>query len=423
MDPNDHRMIAKRMDLFHLQEEGLGMVFWHPAGFALYEVIESFIRRQMRAAGFQEIRTPQLLDRGLWEASGHWDKFGENMFALDDGERVLALKPMSCPAHVQIFNHRPRSFRELPMRLCEFGSCLRNEPSGALLGLMRTRAFVQDDAHIFCLPEQIEAEVRNFCAMLAEIYRAFGFSDVEVRFANRPKQRAGSDEAWDMAEARLERAALAAGLDFETSSGEGAFYGPKLEFHLRDNRGRRWQCGTVQLDMVLPERLGAEYVDAADRRQRPVMLHHAVLGSVERFIGVLLEHHAGKLPLWLAPVQVVVASVGGQQADYVSSVVDRLSRLGYRVRADVRDERLSRKVVDARGIGAPVFLTVGKNEMQADTVALRESDGSQTSLSVEGLDDHLRPNAFRESSGVASRPVVMGHGWRPVSDSRGIPGV
>ena len=395
MDPNDHRMIAKRMNLFHLQEEGPGMVFWHPAGFALFGVIESFIRDQMRAAGFEEVRTPQLLARDLWEASGHWEKFGENMFSLYDGDRAFALKPMSCPAHVQIFSHQRRSFRDLPMRLCEFGSCLRNEPSGALLGLMRTRAFVQDDAHIFCLGEHVESEVKRFCGMLSEIYAAFGFPRVDVYFATRPGQRAGSDEAWDAAEAMLERAALAAGLRFQHSPGEGAFYGPKLEFHLRDNRGRPWQCGTIQLDMVLPERLNAQYVDGQDVRQRPVMLHHAVLGSVERFIGVLLEHHAGKLPLWLTPVQIVVASIGAKHAEYAVKVVDQLRLLGYRARSDVRPERLSKKIVDARALGSGAFLAVGDRELSGNSVMLRGTDDEQAQLSLGELDLRLRPEAFR----------------------------
>ena len=370
------------------------MVFWHPDGFALYQVIEAFIRRHMRAAGFDEVRTPQLLARGLWEASGHWDKFGSQMFALEDGNHTLALKPMNCPAHVQIFKQNRRSFRDLPMRVSEFGACLRNEPSGALLGLMRTRAFVQDDAHIFCLPEQVEAEVVRFCAMLTELYGAFGFSEVEVRFATRPDQRAGSDDAWDVAEALLEQAARAAGLHFELSPGEGAFYGPKLEFHLRDSRGRSWQCGTVQADMVLPERLKAHYVDAQDRRHRPVMLHHAVLGSVERFIGVLLEHYAGQLPMWLAPVQIVVASVGAKHGVYADEIAARLKEGGYRVRSDVRSARLSKKVVDARNAGVPAFLTVGDQELSARTVMLREGGMPHESVPIEQLDKRLRSGAF-----------------------------
>ncbi len=395
MDPHDHRAIANRMDLFHQQEEGPGMVFWHPRGFAIYRIIEDYIRRRMRRAGFREIRTPQLLARSLWEKSGHWEKFGDNMFALGENGHVHALKPMSCPGHVQIFNKRLRSFRDLPIRLAEFGACHRDEPSGALQGLMRTRAFVQDDAHIFCAEEQVVEEVARFCILLGEVYADFGFQDVRVAFSTRPAVRAGDDAVWDRAEAQLEAAAKAAGLDYQHDPGEGAFYGPKLDFHLRDSRGREWQCGTVQLDMVLPERLDARYADAEDRRVRPVMIHHAVLGSVERFIGILLEHHGGTLPLWLAPDQIVVASIGNAQAGYAEKIADDLADHDFRVVADTRGERLSRKIMDAREAGIPILMAVGKREEADGTVSLRRRDGEQEVLSVEEAPAALRSEAFR----------------------------
>ena len=395
MDPLDHRAIANRMDLFHQQEEGPGMVFWHPRGFAIYRIVEDYIRRRMRRAGFREIRTPQLLARSLWEKSGHWEKFGDNMFALGENGNVHALKPMSCPCHVQVFNKRLRSFRDLPIRLAEFGACHRDEPSGALQGLMRTRAFVQDDAHIFCAEDQVVDEVARFCRLLGEVYADFGFDDVRVAFSTRPSVRAGDDAVWDRAEAALEAAARAARLDYQHDPGEGAFYGPKLDFHLRDSRGREWQCGTVQLDMVLPERLDARYADAEDRRVRPVMIHHAVLGSVERFIGILLEHHGGNLPLWLAPDQVVVASIGGDQTAYAKRIADDLAEQGFRVVTDIRAERLSRKIMDAREAGIPILMAVGKREQVDGTVSLRRRDGDQQVLSVEAAMAALRPQAFR----------------------------
>lgn len=395
MDPHDHRAIANRMDLFHQQEEGPGMVFWHPRGFAIYRIVEDYIRRRMRRAGFREIRTPQLLARSLWEKSGHWEKFGDNMFSLGENGHVHALKPMSCPCHVQVFNKRLRSFRDLPIRLAEFGTCHRDEPSGALQGLMRTRAFVQDDAHIFCAEEQVVDEVARFCRLLGEVYADFGFEDVRIAFSTRPEVRAGDDAVWDRAEAQLEAAAQAAGLDYQHDPGEGAFYGPKLDFHLRDSRGREWQCGTVQLDMVLPERLDARYADAQDRRVRPVMIHHAVLGSVERFIGILLEHHGGTLPLWLAPDQIVVASIGNAQAGYAEKVADALADHDFRVVADTRGERLSRKIMDAREAGIPILMAVGKREEADGTVSLRQRDGEQQVLRLEDAVAALQPEAFR----------------------------
>jgi threonyl-tRNA synthetase len=382
LDPHDHRAIGNRQHLFHQQEDGPGMVFWHPRGFALYQAVESHVRRHMRRAGYREVRTPQLLDRALWQASGHWEKFGRNMFALEDGAKCLALKPMSCPGHIQIFNRGVRSFRDLPLRLSEFGACHRNEPSGALQGLMRTRAFVQDDAHVFCTEAQIVPEVARFARLLGAVYSDFGFADVKVCFATRPEIRTGDDAVWDRAEAALMEAARAAGLDPEVKPGEGAFYGPKLEFHLADRLGRRWQCGTIQADFVLPERLDAQYADSDGSRKRPVILHHAVLGSIERFLAILLEQHRGMLPLWLAPDQVTVASIGPAQADYAEQVAEKLRRADIRVTVDARAERLARKVAEARELGVPLFLAVGAIEAETRAVSLRHADGTQEVLAL-----------------------------------------
>ncbi|MGQ9370815.1 threonine--tRNA ligase [Azospirillum sp. A39] len=396
MDIHDHRAIGNRLDLFHQQEDGPGVAFWHPRGALLYRLIEDHIRRRMRRAGFAEVMTPQLLSRGLWERSGHWEKFADAMFVFADGERSLALKPMSCPGHIQIFNKRVRSFRDLPVRYCEFGACHRYEPSGALHGLMRTRAFVQDDAHIFCREDQVEGEVARFCALLREVYADFGFHEVRVGFSTRPAVRAGSDAQWDRAEAMLESAARTAGLAFAEQPGEGAFYGPKLEFVLRDRQGREWQCGTVQLDLVLPDRLDAAYTDAENRRVRPVLLHHAVLGSLERFIAVLLEHHRGRLPLWLAPEQIAVLPVAEAHIPCARGVARRLDAAGYRVAVDERPERLARKIVDVRESGVPILAVVGEREEEAGTVAFRRlPDGRAESVGVAGLIERLRPEAFR----------------------------
>lgn len=395
MDERDHRAIGNRMDLFHQQEEAPGMVFWHPRGFALYEVVTGYIRKRMRAAGYRPVLTPQLMARELWEASGHWEKFGESMFALADGGRELALKPMSCPGHIQIFKQRVRSFRDLPLRLFELGAVHRNEPSGAWQGLMRTRAFVQDDAHVFCREAQIEAEVAGFCALLREVYADFGFADLRVGFSTRPPQRAGSDAVWNRAEGALAAAARAAGLAFIEQPGEGAFYGPKLEFALRDGQGRHWQCGTIQVDFVLPERLDARYVDEQNARPRPVILHHAVLGSIERFIAMLLEHYAGNLPLWLAPEQILCAPIGAEQDAYAERVAALLAAQGYRVAVDRRPERLPRKIVDAHALGIPILLALGRREAAEESVALRRRDGRQESLKLARLDEALRAEAFR----------------------------
>jgi len=395
MDDHDHRAIANRMDLFHQQEEGPGMAFWHPRGFALYRIVEDYMRRRMHLLGFREVRTPQLLARSLWEESGHWDKFGDGMFTFEEGDRAAALKPMSCPGHVQIFNKRRRSFRDLPMRLCEFGACHRNEPSGALQGLMRSRSFVQDDAHIFCGEEHVETEIARFCGQLHEVYADFGFDDIRVAFSTRPAERAGSEDAWDRAEFLLEQAAKAAGLDYQADPGEGAFYGPKLDFFLRDSRGREWQCGTVQLDLVLPDRLDAFYIDAANDRVRPVMIHHAVLGSLERFVGILLEHYDGTLPLWLAPDQIIVASIGEDQGSYANHVAAQFEGACFRVVSDTRPERLSRKIIDQREAGIPVLLAVGKIEERDQTVSIRQRNGAQITCSIDEAIAQLRTDAFR----------------------------
>ncbi len=390
MDSNDHRVIGPRLDLFHQQDDAPGTVFWHPRGAALYRQLEQYIHAAMRGAGFSEIRTPQLMARSLWERSGHWDKFGANMFAFADGDRSLALKPMNCPGHVQVFNQRVRSYRELPLRFAEFGACHRYEPSGSLHGLMRARAFTQDDAHVFCREEQVDAEVARFCAMLGRVYAELGFERFVVAFSTRPPTRAGSDEDWDRAEALLARAAVRAGLDARLQPGEGAFYGPKLEFILADRHGREWQCGTIQLDLVLPARLGAEYVDERDARVRPVIIHHAVLGSLERFIAILLEHHGGRLPFWLAPDQVVVAPVSAVQAGYAREVAAELVADGIRAVVDDRDETLARRIVDARALEIPVFATVGAREAAAEAVSLRWLDDRRASRPLAGLGHWLR---------------------------------
>ena len=383
MHAHDHRALGNRLDLFHQQQEGPGMVFWHPRGVALWRVIEDHIRHRMRQAGYREVRTPQILARSLWEQSGHWEKFGADMFALEAEGRPLAIKPMSCPCHIQIFNKRVRSFRDLPMRYFEFGAVHRSEPSGALHGLFRTRAFVQDDAHVFCREDQVEDEVRRFCQIQTALYADFGFHEVEVRFSTRPEVRAGADDVWDRAERSLELAARAAGLDPVVQPGEGAFYGPKLEFHLKDRLGRSWQCGTIQLDFVLPERLGAAYHDAENGSSRPVILHHAVLGSLERFIGVLLEHHDGNLPAWLAPEQVLVASINKEAAPYALKIEQALLDAGLRVALDDGADTLPRKIVDARERGIPLIAVIGKREARERTVALRHRDGQQEELPMD----------------------------------------
>jgi threonyl-tRNA synthetase len=371
-EKRDHRKLGKQLGLFHLQEEAAGSVFWHAKGWVLYREIEAYVRRRLDAAGYSEVKTPQLVDRSLWEASGHWEKFGENMFtAQSEDERTLALKPMNCPCHVQIFRQGIKSYRDLPMRMAEFGSCHRNEPSGALHGIMRVRAFTQDDAHIFCTEDQITEESVKFCALLQSSYADFGFDDVRVKFSDRPDVRAGDDATWDRAEAALTDATHAAGLDTVLNPGEGAFYGPKLEFVLRDAIGRDWQCGTLQVDFVLPDRLDAEYVGEDGNRHRPVMLHRAILGSMERWIGILIEQYSGRMPAWLAPVQIVVASITDSANDYAREVAARAAAAGLRVETDLRNEKISYKVREHSVMKVPFILAVGGREAEAGTVALR----------------------------------------------------
>jgi threonyl-tRNA synthetase len=368
----DHRKLGRELDLFHLQEEAVGSVFWHPKGWKLFRIIEDYMRRRLDAAGYQEVRGPQLLDRNLWEATGHWENFRENMFIAESrDERVLAVKPMNCPGHVLIFRNRLRSYRELPLRLAEFGSCHRNEPSGALHGIMRVRGFTQDDAHIFCVEDQVTAEAIAFCQLLLSIYRDFGFDDVAIKFADRPPLRTGSDAVWDRAEKDLRDAVEAAGLAYTLNPGEGAFYGPKLEFVLRDALGRDWQCGTLQLDFNMPERLGATYVGEDGGRHTPVMLHRAILGSVERFIGILIEHYAGNFPLWLAPVHAVVASIVGEAAPYAEEVARELGGAGLRVVTDTGNETINYKVREHSLAKVPLMLVVGRREAEQRSVSLR----------------------------------------------------
>ena len=388
-EKRDHRKLGKQLNFFHLQEEAVGSVFWHPKGWTMYREIEAYVRRRLESGGYDEVKTPQLVDRALWEASGHWDKFRENMFTADaEDDRTLALKPMNCPCHVQIFRQGIKSYRDLPLRMAEFGSCHRNEPSGALHGIMRVRAFTQDDAHIFCTEDQITAESVKFCALLQSIYADFGFEEVRVKFSDRPEVRAGEDDVWDRAESALTDATKAARLETTLNPGEGAFYGPKLEFVLRDAIGRDWQCGTLQVDFVLPERLDAEYVAEDGSRRRPVMLHRAILGSMERWIGIIIEQFAGRMPPWLAPVQVVVASITDSANDYAQKVADAAAARGLRVETDLRNEKISYKVREHSVSKVPFILAVGGREEEAGTVALRRlgSNDQQVIDMSEALD-------------------------------------
>ncbi len=377
----DHRRIGREMGLFHLQEEAAGSVFWMPKGWTLFRVCEDYMRMRLDTNGYVEVKTPQLLDRALWEASGHWEKFREHMFVAEAAEdRLFALKPMNCPGHVQIFKQGIKSYRDLPLRMAEFGACHRNEPSGALHGIMRVRAFTQDDAHIFSTEDQVTAETERFCTLLQSIYADFGFEDVLVKFSDRPEVRAGEDDVWDKAETALMDAVRATGLEVELNPGEGAFYGPKLEFVLRDAIGRDWQCGTFQVDFVLPERLNASYVDESGEKRRPVMLHRAILGSFERFIGVLIEHYAGRFPLWLAPVQAVVATITSDGDAYAREVSDRLRAAGLRVELDLRNEKIGFKVREHSVAKVPVLLVVGRREAEQGTVALRRLGSQQQEI-------------------------------------------
>ena len=380
----DHRRLGREMDLFHQQEEAAGMVFWHPKGWTLYTTLQGYMRRRLSHAGYVEVNTPQLIDRALWEASGHWEKFREHMYTVESEDRTFALKPMNCPGAVQIFRQGLKSYRDLPLRMAEFGSCHRYEPSGALHGLMRVRNFVQDDAHIFCTEEQIDAETEGYCTLALEIYRDFGFTEVAAMFSDRPEVRAGSDAVWDHAEGALKSAVEAAGIDYTLNPGDGAFYGPKLDLYLTDAIGRDWQCGTLQVDFVLPERLDASYVGQDGTRHRPVMLHRTILGSLERFTGILIEEYAGRLPLWLAPIGIVIATITGEGDEWARSVAARLGAAGLRTALDLRNEKIGYKVREHSLAKVPIIAAIGKREAEKGTVSLRRlGSKEQESLALD----------------------------------------
>ena len=396
-EKRDHRRIGRELDLFHMQEEAVGSVFWHPKGYTLWLAVESYMRERLAEAGYVEVKTPQLIDRVLWEKSGHWENYRPNMFIAESEERILAVKPMNCPGHIQIFRQGIKSYRDLPLRMAEFGACHRNEPSGALHGLMRVRAFTQDDAHVFCTEDQVDSETRAFCDLLLSVYRDFGFEEVRVKFSDRPAKRAGSDATWDKAEGALRHAIEAAGLPYTMNPGEGAFYGPKLEFVLRDAIGRDWQCGTLQVDFVLPERLGAEYIGEDGAAHRPVMLHRAVLGSLERFLGILIENHAGKFPAWLAPVQAVVLNITDGQAEYCRRATEFLKNQGLRVEMDLRNEKVGFKIREHTLQRVPYLLVAGDREAGSGSLAVRTRSGKDLgAMSLETI-------AARLADEVASR--------------------
>lgn len=391
-EKRDHRKLAKQYDLFHQQEEAPGMVFWHPKGWAIWQTVEQYMRKVYRDSGYQEVRSPQVVDSALWRRSGHWDNYKENMFVTESENRQYALKPMNCPGHIQIFKFGLRSHRELPIRYGEFGGCHRNEPSGALHGIMRVRAFTQDDGHIFCTEQQIEAEIRTFHHQAQKVYKAFGFEDVAVKIALRPEpgKRLGSDEVWDKAENQLRSALSACGVSWEELPGEGAFYSPKIEYHLRDAIGREWQVGTIQVDYHMPDRLGAEYVDEHSQRRRPVMLHRAIVGSLERFIGILIEHHAGVFPTWLAPVQATLLTVTDAQNAYAEQVRERLRARGLRVEADLRNEKIGYKIRESTLQRVPYLLVIGDREKDSGTLAVRSRAGEDLgTLSIDAFADLL----------------------------------
>ncbi|MEW7976295.1 MAG: threonine--tRNA ligase [Candidatus Sedimenticola endophacoides] len=398
-EKRDHRKIGKAQDLFHTQEEAPGMVFWHDKGWQVYLLIQAYIRDKLRDNGYQEVHTPQVIDRSLWEKSGHWDKFGDMIFTTHTENRDFAIKPMNCPAHIQIYNHGLKSYRDLPLRLAEFGSCHRNEPSGTLHGLMRVRNFVQDDAHIFCTEVQILPEVSDFIDLLFEIYRDFGFNEVLVKLSTRPEQRVGEDALWDKAERSLQEALDQKGLVWELQPGEGAFYGPKIEFSLKDCLNRVWQCGTIQLDFSMPGRLDASYIAEDNSKQVPVMLHRAILGSLERFIGILIEEYAGAMPLWLAPVQAVVMNITDRQSDYVKKVAENLNKQGFRVGTDLRNEKIGFKIREHTLARVPFLLVVGDHEMENETLAVRTRGGEDLgSLTVEVLVQRMGDEVARRSN-------------------------
>ncbi|OJW49060.1 MAG: threonine--tRNA ligase [Alphaproteobacteria bacterium 41-28] len=394
-EKRDHRKLGKEMDLFHMQEEAVGSVFWHPKGWTLYRLLENYIRDKISQEGYEEVKTPQLLDKSFWETSGHWEKFRDSMFVVEDEDKTLALKPMNCPCHIQIFRQGLKSYRDLPIRMAEFGACMRNERSGALQGLTRVRSMVQDDAHIFCREDQLADETRKFCLLLLNVYRELGFEEVVVKFADRPPVRAGEDAVWDKAEAQLEAGARKAGLSYTLNPGEGAFYGPKLEFILKDAIGRDWQCGTLQLDFVMPERLDASYIGEDGKKYRPAMLHRAILGTLERFIAIFIEHYAGKFPLWIAPVQAVVATITQEGDDYARKVFDKLKAAGLRAELDLRNEKINYKVRELSLQKIPYILVVGKREAEAETVALRKLGGeAQEILALDAVIDKLTNEAI-----------------------------
>lgn len=386
----DHRKLGVKMDLFHMQDEAPGSVFWHDKGWTIYRILENYIREKLEKHDYKEVKTPQLVDRTLWEKSGHWDKFGENnMFTVKSADdKIMAVKPMNCPCHVQIFKQGIKSYRDLPLRMSEFGSCHRNEPSGSLHGLMRVRAFVQDDAHIFCTTDQITEETKSFCEMLKEVYNELGFKNIKIKFSDRPETRAGSDETWDKTEKALEEAAKASGLDYTYNPGEGAFYGPKLEFVLTDAIGRDWQCGTIQVDSVLPERLGATYIGEDGAKHIPVMLHRAILGSFERFIGMFIENYAGNFPLWIAPVQVCIATITSSSDDYAEEIFQKMKERGMRVIKDVRNEKISYKIREHSHNKVPIILSIGEKESTNKTVSIRRLGVKEQRFGVD-LSDYI----------------------------------
>ena len=389
-EKRDHRKLGKQLDLFHMQDEAPGMVFWHPKGWSIWQEVEHYMRKMFLDFGYQEVKTPTVMDKTLWEKSGHWQNYRDNMFTTSSENRDYAVKPMNCPGHIQIFNNALHSYRELPLRLAEFGSCHRNEPSGSLHGLMRVRGFTQDDAHIFCTEEQIKDEVAQFIVMLFKAYQDFGFKDVLVKLSTRPEKRVGSDETWDKAETALKAALVENKLEFDLQPGEGAFYGPKIEFTLKDSLSRLWQCGTIQLDFNLPERLGAEYVTEDNSRKHPVMLHRAIVGSMERFIGILIEHYSGAMPLWLAPTQAVILNIADAHADYASKVMDELKKNHIRCDSDLRNEKITYKIREHSLQKVPYLLIVGEKEMEAGQVAVRTRKGEDLgSVSIKSLIDRI----------------------------------
>jgi len=396
-EKRDHRKLGKQLDLFHVQEEGPGLVFWHPKGWSIWQVVEQYMRRVYRESGYQEVRCPQVLDVSLWQKSGHWDNYKENMFFTESEKRTYALKPMNCPGHVQIFNHGLHSYRDLPIRYGEFGACHRNEPSGALHGILRVRGFTQDDGHIFCTEDQIETEVTAFHRQALKVYADFGFTDIQIKIALRPEPRLGDDATWDKAENALRSALKACGVEWQELPGEGAFYGPKIEYHLRDAIGRTWQLGTMQVDFMMPGRLGAEYVDEHSQRRQPVMLHRAIVGSMERFIGILIEHHAGQFPAWLAPVQAMIMNITDAQAEFASEMTQTLVRQGFRVEADLRNEKIGYKIREHTLQKIPYLLVVGDREKELGLVAVRARSGEDLgSMKVSEFADKLR-NEFKNA--------------------------